>query len=121
MNITKIILLCSVLSAAGCSAPVHEPKKIAGIKAPLYSVEVDWQAVNQTIDDQPANDIAGYLIHWGEKSTNYTQVEYVEGAQITSHVVDNLLAGGYYFAVSAVTDSGVESDLSDEIYQEVGI
>lgn len=121
MNITKIILLCSVLSAAGCSAPVHEPKKIAGIKAPLYAVAVDWHSVNQTIDDQPANDIAGYRIHWGEKSATYTDVVYVDGAQMTSHVVNNLPAGGYYFAVSAVTDSGVESDMSDEIYQEVGI
>jgi hypothetical protein len=120
MNITKLILSLTLLSLLGCSAPVHEVKS-APVKTPRYTVQVDWQPVTQNIEEQPINDVAGYLIHWGVKSADYSEIQYVDGAEISSHIIGNLMAGAYYFAVSAVTTTGVESDLSAEVYEEVGI
>jgi hypothetical protein len=37
----------------------------------------------------------------------------LNNAGLTSYVVQNLAPGTYYFAVSALNSSGVESELSD--------
>ena len=61
----------------------------------------------------PAANIAGYFIYYGVSSRSYTNRLDV-GLQTTG-VVSNLVAGRtYYFATTAYTSSGLESDYSSE-------
>ena len=58
-------------------------------------------------------NIAGYKIYYGQTSMTYGPPISV-GSQ-TSYTVTNLAAGTHYFAVTAYTTSGVESDFSSEV------
>jgi hypothetical protein len=60
-------------------------------------------------------DLAGYEIHWGINPGSYTESAVINNQGITSYVVDNLLSGAtYYFATSAFTASGMQSNFSNE-------
>lgn len=77
----------------------------------LRSVTLAWVA-----PDDPG--VTGYTIYYGTASHHYTQVAPVIGD--TSITINNLIDGTtYFFAVSAHTLIGVESDLSDEISYDV--
>lgn len=76
--------------------------------APPQSVTLSWDP------SAPSSDIAGYFLYYGVSTGTYTtQVDVGLG---TSGVVSNLMAGTtYYFATSAYTALGLESDLSSEV------
>ena len=74
--------------------------------APPPSVTLAW-------DPSPDPTVAGYSIYYGASTGSYTNLANVGLG--TNGVVSNLLAGTtYYFAVTAHTAFGLESDFSNE-------
>jgi hypothetical protein len=76
--------------------------------APPQSATLAWDP------SVPSTNVAGYFIYYGVSPGNYTnQVDVGLG---TNGVVSNLVAGTtYYFATTAYTSSGLQSDLSNEV------
>jgi len=75
--------------------------------APPQSVTLAWD------HSAPSTDVAGYFIYYGVSTRSYRIRFDVELA--TKGVVSNLVAGTtYYFATTAYTSSGLESDYSNE-------
>ena len=73
----------------------------------LSSIPLDW---NPNTDPS----VAGYNVYYGNASRSYTSVTNVGNS--TSTVIGGLVEGhSYYFAVTAYTYDGFESDYSDEI------
>jgi hypothetical protein len=69
-------------------------------------VSLDW-------NPNPDSSIAGYNVYYGNASRSYTSVTNVGNS--TSVMVGGLLEGQtYYFAVTAYTYDGEESDYSEE-------
>jgi len=69
-------------------------------------VSLDW-------NPNPDSSIAGYNVYYGNASRSYTSVTNVGSS--TNTMVGGLLEGQtYYFAVTAYTYDGEESDYSDE-------
>jgi len=65
-------------------------------------------------NSNPEPDIAYYRLHIGTSSGRYLTV--VPVGKVTSHVATNLVAGRtYFFALSAVNTSNIESDRSAEV------
>jgi hypothetical protein len=73
----------------------------------LTSVSLDWSP-----NTDPS--VAGYNVYYGTSSRSYTSsINTGDNAQV---VIDGLVEGQtYYFAVTAYTFDGYESDYSDEI------
>ena len=69
-------------------------------------VTLAWNA-----NDEP--DLAGYRIHWGDQSGNYTSQ--VDVGNVTEYKIENLPDGTYFFAATAYDDSGNESGYSNEV------
>ena len=75
--------------------------------APPPSVTLAW---NPSV---PSTGVAGYSIYYGVRSGNYTNL--VDAGLATNGVVSNLVVGTtYYFATTAHTSTGLESDFSNE-------
>jgi hypothetical protein len=74
-----------------------------------------WTPPTQNSDGTPITNLAGYKIHYGTTSSDYTQIIALQNAGLTRYVVDNLASGTYYFAISAYNSLGVESAMSGEI------
>jgi len=71
-------------------------------------------------DKNPESDIAGYKIHYGLKSRNYTTILDV-GNYTTCTISDLEIGRAYYFAATAYNTSWTESDYSAEINHTVTV
>jgi hypothetical protein len=79
------------------------------------AVTINWQPPTENTDGTPLTNLAGYNIHYGTASGNYTQTISVSNPGLATYVVDNLSPGTYYFAVAAVNSAGTESPLSAQV------
>jgi Fibronectin type III domain len=79
------------------------------------SVTLGWVAPTENSNGTPITDLAGYKIHYGTASQEYTQVVSLANPSLSRYVVDSLPSGTYYFAITAYNSQGRESALSGEI------
>ena len=95
------IALCSVLASIGGCA-----------KAPqgMQSVTLSWTAPTKSTDGTPIGEISGYRVYAGTDPDKLFLRGGVTGAESTHYVVTGLDSGTYYFAVSAYTAAGLESE-----------
>jgi hypothetical protein len=85
--------------------------RLSAGNVPPQSVTLAWDpSVSVT-------NVAGYYIYYGTSTGSYTNL--VDVGLGTNGVVSNLVAGtAYYFAMTAYTSSGLESDFSSEVVWE---
>jgi len=108
----------TVLAPPPTSSPAPAPSPSP--PAPTtYAVTVLWEVPSSNTDGSALTDISGYRVHYGTSPANLAQSDLVAGAGSTSHVVDGLAAGTYYFAVTVVNSLGVESAASNPAYKTV--
>ncbi|MDB6009814.1 MAG: sericin-like [Gammaproteobacteria bacterium] len=79
------------------------------------SLTLGWVAPTQNSNGSPITDLAGYKIHYGTTSANYTKVVAVSNPSLSRYVLDSLESGTYFFAITAYNSKGIESTLSGEI------
>ena len=75
---------------------------------------VSWQPPTQNVDGTALTNLEGYRIHYGTTPGSYEQVVTVNNAGLSSYVIENLGPGTWFFAVTALSSSGAESDISGE-------
>ncbi len=83
--------------------------------AVLFAADVPllWNAPTKNQDGTPLTDLAGYKVHYGGSSRNYSKV--INAGNKLSHIVSGLNVGDtYYFAITAYDTSGNESGYSNE-------
>jgi len=88
-------------------------------QATATSISLAWAAPTQNTDGSVLTNLAGYKIHYGTQSGHYTQTLTLSNAGLTRYVLDNLASGTYFFAITAVTSTGAESDLSGEVSKTI--
>ncbi len=86
--------------------------------ATVDSVTLSWDASTTNSDGSPLTDLAGYKIHYGMSSNNYTQV--VDIGNFTGAAINNLSPGTWCFSVTAYDASGNESGYSSEFCTLIG-
>lgn len=70
---------------------------------------LSWAAPTQNTDGSSVTDLSGYVIAYGTSASALTQTVTVSNAATTSYTIQNLVAGTWYFAISAVESGGVSS------------
>lgn len=101
----------------------------ATVALPAFSIRVEgtgfgsatltWTAPTQRANGSPLSQLAGYRVYWGQESRNYTESVEIDNPGVTTYVVENLGPGTYYFATTAITTTGAESDYSNEASKTV--
>jgi hypothetical protein len=79
------------------------------------SIAFSWVPPTENNNGSPLTNLAGYKIHYGTASQDYTQVVAVDNPSLNRYVLESLPSGTYYFAITAYNSAGVESNLSGEI------
>jgi hypothetical protein len=74
---------------------------------------VSWTPPVQRTDGSALTDLAGYRIYYGKGLNSLTQIIDITNAGQTSQFIDNLDTGTWYFAVTAYTNDGLESEMSN--------
>jgi hypothetical protein len=85
-----------------------------------YQVTIQWGKPTENEDGSSLDNIAGYKVLYGAISGIYDNSRYIDDAEESTAIIDNLEAGEYYFSMITVTPTGVESSPSTEFYIEVG-
>jgi hypothetical protein len=98
-------------STTTSTPPMAPPPKAAT----TTSVTLGWVPPTRNNDGSLITNLAGYKIHYGTASSEYTQTIALQNAGLTRYVVDNLPSGTYYFAITAYNSQGIESPLSGEV------
>jgi len=100
----RAILLSFLVLLAHIISPL-EARADALVPAP--SVSLAW-------DRNPESDVVGYRVYYGPASRRYTNSTYVGNA--TTNLTTGLSNGAtYFFAVTALDATGLESDFSKEV------
>lgn len=83
------------------------------------SVALSWDVPTQTEDGETLTDLSGYRIHYGTNESALVKSVEVNSSGTNAFTVQGLSTGTYFFAVRAVTASGMESKLSNVITRVV--
>ena len=75
---------------------------------------LSWEPPSQNVDGTALTGLTGYKIHYGTEPGNYSSTISIDTVAMTTYVIDGLNAGTYYFAITAVSTGGLESELSGE-------
>jgi len=85
---------------------------IAVVSVANGGATLSWTAPTTNTDNSPLT-LAGYRIEYGRSSTQLDQVATLNSAGVTTYRVENLSAGTWYFAVRAISTSGLQSNVSN--------
>lgn len=77
------------------------------------SIRVSWTAPTHNTNDTPLTNLAGYRIHYGRSATALSETLQLSNAGLTSYLIENLAPGTWFFAVSAYSTAGVQSEMSN--------
>lgn len=89
------------------------PFNIAVQAVATGSATLSWQPPTQNSDGSPLTNLAGYKVYWGTVQGTYPNSVTINNPGIATYVVTNLAPNTYFFAVTAVNTSGVESAQSN--------
>jgi hypothetical protein len=84
------------------------------------SATLKWKAPKRNVDGSKLEDLAGYRIYYSQDPANlFNRVEIPE-RQIIRATIDGLSSGTWYFALTAYTAAGRESELSTIVSKTIG-
>ncbi len=117
------VVLVGGLVLAGCNnGNVADPANAstgADLPAGNGMATVSWEAPTTTTTGSMLSNLSGYRIYYGLSQSDLSQVVNV-GVNLQTYAIDNLGSGTWYFAVRAVTQLGVESELSQIVSKTIG-
>ena len=80
---------------------------------------LSWTPPTENTDGSALTDLAGYKIYYGTASNNYTQSVTIDNPGLSSYQIDNLTAADWYFVITAVNSSDIESAYSAEVSKTI--
>jgi tetrahydromethanopterin S-methyltransferase subunit B len=81
----------------------------SGAPLPTGGVTVSWIPPTENTNGTTLTNLAGYHIYYGTSQTNLSHVINITNPGLASYVVSNLSAATWYFSLTSVNSSGVES------------
>jgi hypothetical protein len=91
---------------------------VASTTVTVRAAMLSWTAPTHNTDGSALTNLAGFKVYWGPSSRNYTQNASVNGASSTAYTA-TLTPGTWFFAITALDSTGVESAKSNEVSKTV--
>lgn len=79
------------------------------------SITLNWLPPVENADGTPLRDLGGYRVYWGTSEGNYSHSATLDNPGLASYVVDNLTPATWFFTITALSTTGVESPSSDSM------
>jgi len=83
------------------------------------SAALSWAAPTERTDGSLLTDLAGYKIFYGRMPGIYDYQIDINNPGVLTYVVENLVSGNWYFALTAYDSKGLESDRSNEVLRNI--
>lgn len=85
----------------------------------MGSATLSWNPPTQNTDGSTLTNLAGYKIYYGRASTSLDNVVTITQAGITRYVVENLSPATWYFSMTSLTSTGVDSSKSSVVSKTI--
>jgi hypothetical protein len=72
-----------------------------------------WIPPTNNTDGTALTDLAGFNVYWGTEEGDFPNSASIENPGLAAYVIDQLTPATWYFTVTAVTATGVESSFSN--------
>lgn len=120
MNMIKkysLIYLLSALFLAGCGSSGEEGARNNDGSGSYNSgtALLSWMPPTENTDGSSLVDLAGYRIYYGTSPGSYSEVVALNDAGLSSYLVDNLAPDNWYFVMTSINSSNIESAYSTEV------
>lgn len=79
------------------------------------AVTISWTPPTENTNGTALTDLAGYHLYYGTSQSNLNQVVNITNPGLATYVLSGLSAATYYFAMTAVTSTGLESARSNVV------
>ena len=113
--VDKLLLTTKASYIPSGTGVTESPTDASGTSgATVGSATLSWIPPTTKADGTALTNLAGYTIHYGNSSGNYTTTIDVNSPGIRSYVVQNLSSGTFYFAMTANDTAGNSSAFSNE-------
>lgn len=99
----------------GASSVSLRPFSVSVMQDAAATLTVSWQPPSLNDDETPLLDLQGYKIYYGTLSRQYDRVINVSNPGVTTFLIEGLVPGKYYVAVTSYTSERIESDFSNEL------
>ena len=93
----------------GSASTALPPFSISVVDPAVGSAELAWQPPTENEDGTPLADLSGYVIRYGKSAGALDQSVRISNPGTTMYLVENLIEGTWYFSLSSINASGVES------------
>jgi len=80
---------------------------------------LEWSAPTTNTDGTPANNLAGYIIEYGNSPALLAQWAELRSPTMTRYTLTGLGSGEWYFAVSSYTTDGTRSGQSNVVSKTI--
>ena len=123
VKLAGVLVLAACVLAACHQDPTGVTTVAAGTAATnkgTGTATLSWQAPTTNTDGAALTDLSGYRIYYGMNPDDLTQTVQLTGVGLQTYVIDDLGTGTWYFAIQAVTSTGVESALSAIVSKTIG-
>ena len=107
------LALSLLLAITGCDGSSHTDRGLSYSSGTSPTAIVSWTPPVQRTDGSSLNDLAGYRVYYGKALNSLTRIIDIRNPGQTSQFIDNLDSGTWYFAVTAYTQDGLESEMSN--------
>jgi hypothetical protein len=77
------------------------------------SATLSWMPPDETTAGDPLTNLAGFNIYWGTEIGDYPNVAEIRAPGLSSYVIEHLTPATWYFVLTAVSASGMESAFSN--------
>jgi len=83
------------------------------------SATLTWQPPVLNTDGTALKDLSAFKVYWGSAQGTYPYSTRIASSSVRSHTVTGLGTGTWYFVVTALNASGVESQRSNVWHKTV--
>ena len=102
------------LTCTGPGGMVVQSVQVTVVLSGNGTATASWNPPTTNTDGSTLTDLAGYKIYYGTASGVYDYVTVINDPGLTSYVIENLLPGDWYFAMTAFNSNGIESSFTPE-------
>ena len=87
----------------------------SGVNLGTKTATLSWTAPSENTNGTALTNLAGYNIYYGNSTGAMTNQIRITTPGIQTYVIDNLTSGSWYFAITALNSTGVESVASGTV------
>ncbi len=103
----------------GPSGSVNDTVNVVVVLNSSGTALMSWVPPTENEDNTTLTDLAGYRIYYGVSSGNYGDPIVIDNPGLSSYLIENLANATWYFSMTAVNSSGIESVNSLEVSKTI--